>query len=43
MVFLGVTVLEKRLKETKLGWDEYVANTSAFFPSFPRHQRKFNK
>jgi steroid 5-alpha reductase family enzyme len=34
----GVTLLEKTLVETKPGYREYVASTSAFFPWFPRHR-----
>jgi steroid 5-alpha reductase family enzyme len=32
----GVVMLEKTLKETKPGYAEYIARTSAFFPWFPR-------
>jgi steroid 5-alpha reductase family enzyme len=32
----GVAMLEKTLKETKPGYKEYVENTNAFFPWFPR-------
>jgi len=36
----GVVVLEKHLKLSKPGWNEYAANTSAFFPSIPRYEHK---
>jgi steroid 5-alpha reductase family enzyme len=32
----GVALLEKSLKKTKPGYEEYVANTSAFIPWLPR-------
>lgn len=32
----GVTLLEKRLKEVKPGYQDYVRSTNAFFPWFPR-------
>jgi len=32
----GVSLLEKSLKDTKPGYKEYVATTSAFIPWFPR-------
>jgi steroid 5-alpha reductase family enzyme len=32
----GVTLLEKKLRETKPGFREYMVSTSAFFPWFPR-------
>jgi len=32
----GVTMLEKTLKKTKPGYEEYVASTNAFIPWFPR-------
>jgi steroid 5-alpha reductase family enzyme len=32
----GVSLLEKTLKDTKPGYKEYVATTSAFVPWFPR-------
>ena len=35
----GVTLLEKRLKETKPAYRGYVQRTSAFFPWFPRRDR----
>lgn len=34
----GVTLLEKTLKETKLGYKEYVETTSEFIPWFPRRK-----
>lgn len=34
----GVALLEKTLKETRPGYQEYIANTSSFFPWFPRHK-----
>jgi steroid 5-alpha reductase family enzyme len=35
----GVTLLEKRLKETKPAYQVYAERTSAFFPWFPRRER----
>ena len=32
----GVTLLEKGLKHSKPGYEEYIANTPAFFPRFWR-------
>ena len=32
----GVSLLEKTMKDTKPGYKEYVENTNAFFPWFPR-------
>jgi steroid 5-alpha reductase family enzyme len=32
----GVGLLEKTMKETKLGYREYMETTSAFVPWFPR-------
>lgn len=34
----GVTLLEKTLKETRQGYREYIQNTSAFIPWFPREK-----
>ncbi|HSJ56259.1 MAG TPA: DUF1295 domain-containing protein [Anaerolineae bacterium] len=34
----GVALLEKSLKKEKPGYEEYVRNTSAFIPWFPRNQ-----
>jgi steroid 5-alpha reductase family enzyme len=36
----GVTLLEKRLVESRPGYREYVASTSAFFPWAPRRERR---
>ena len=35
----GVTLLEKTLKETKPGYQEYVESTSEFIPWFPRRKK----
>ena len=35
----GVALLEKSLKDTKPGYEEYVETTSAFIPWFPRKRR----
>jgi steroid 5-alpha reductase family enzyme len=35
----GVTLLEKKLVESRPGYREYVASTSAFFPRWPRGER----
>jgi steroid 5-alpha reductase family enzyme len=35
----GVTLLEKRLKETKPAYRAYAERTNAFFPWFPRRER----
>ena len=35
----GVTLLEKTLKETKPGYQEYVETTSEFIPWFPRRKK----
>jgi steroid 5-alpha reductase family enzyme len=32
----GVTMLEKTLKDTKPGYTDYIARTSAFFPWLPK-------
>jgi steroid 5-alpha reductase family enzyme len=32
----GVSLLEKTMKDTKPGYKEYVENTNAFIPWFPR-------
>jgi steroid 5-alpha reductase family enzyme len=32
----GVALLEKDLKKSKPGYEDYVANTNAFFPWFPK-------
>ncbi|UCF27031.1 MAG: DUF1295 domain-containing protein, partial [Chloroflexota bacterium] len=34
----GVAMLEKTLKDSKSGYNEYVESTNAFFPWFPRKQ-----
>jgi steroid 5-alpha reductase family enzyme len=34
----GVVMLEKTLKDTKPGYADYIARTSAFFPWFPRRK-----
>jgi steroid 5-alpha reductase family enzyme len=36
----GVTMLEKTLKNTKPGYEEYIATTNAFIPWIPRKGRK---
>jgi len=36
----GVALLERGLKKSKPGWDEYVASTSAFIPWFPQSESK---
>jgi steroid 5-alpha reductase family enzyme len=39
----GVTLLERSLKETKIGYAEYIARTSPFFPWPPRSQSARNE
>ncbi|MCE1253547.1 MAG: DUF1295 domain-containing protein [Anaerolineae bacterium] len=36
----GVSLLEKTLKETRSGYKEYIQNTSAFVPWFPKNNQK---
>ena len=36
----GVAMLEKTLKNTKPGYQEYIQNTSAFIPWWPKNQNK---
>lgn len=35
----GVSMLERTLKDTKPGYKEYIENTNAFFPWFPRQPK----
>ena len=35
----GVSLLEKSLKKTKPGYQEYIETTSEFIPWFPRRKR----
>lgn len=39
MFISGVTLLEKTLKNSKPGYEEYARTTSAFFPMWPRHSK----